>query len=73
VSDLGLRRGTGGFAKSSASVDFDQEAAQRRDNALRRALNTPPQPRHGKVKESTARQPVRGAKPKKRGQPGAAS
>ena len=30
----------------------DTQIAQRRDEALRRALNTPPQPKHGKVKES---------------------
>jgi hypothetical protein len=44
------------------SPDEDQprdpaEVAQRRDEALRRALNTPPQHRHGKVKESTEGQP----------------
>jgi hypothetical protein len=30
----------------------DNEIAQRRDEALRRALNMPPQPKHGKVRES---------------------
>jgi hypothetical protein len=30
----------------------DDEIARRRDEALRRALSTPPQPKHGKVKES---------------------
>jgi hypothetical protein len=31
----------------------DGEVSRRRDEALRRALSTPPQPKHGKVKEST--------------------
>jgi hypothetical protein len=30
-----------------------EEVAKRRDEALRRALNTPPQHRRGKVREST--------------------
>jgi hypothetical protein len=48
----------------------EDEIRRRRDEALRRALSTPPQPKHGKVKESnppkTGR--VHGAKPGKRGQ-----
>jgi hypothetical protein len=49
----------------------DEEAAQRRDAALRRALNTPPQPKHGKVRESNpakAPGPASVAKLGKRGQ-----
>jgi hypothetical protein len=51
-----------------------EETARRRDAALRRALNTPPQPKHGKKKESNpikSRAPV--AKRGKRGQSGEAS
>jgi hypothetical protein len=44
-----------------------EETARRRDAALRRALNTPPQPKHGKVKESNPARTVSVAKPGKRG------
>jgi hypothetical protein len=30
----------------------DEEVVRRRDETVRRALNTPPQPKHRKVKES---------------------
>jgi len=48
-----------------------KETAQRRDEALRRALSTPPQPKHGKVRESNPSKagPAPGAKPGKRGRP----
>ena len=42
----------------------EEDTARRRDAALRRALNTPPQPKHGKIKESN---PARSASPAKRG------
>jgi hypothetical protein len=44
----------------------DQETARRRDNALRRALSTPPQPKHRKTKESKAHQPAPASKRGKR-------
>jgi hypothetical protein len=47
--------------KPSEDSYTSEETAQRRDAALRRALNTPPQPKHGKVKESK----VRRANPKR--------
>jgi hypothetical protein len=56
--------------KDETSDDFlsPKETAQRRDEALRRALNTPPQPKHGKVRESTLpKDHAPGAKPRKRG------
>jgi len=37
----------------SSGPPNDEEIARRRDEALRRALNTPPQPKHRKVTEST--------------------
>ena len=50
---------------------LDAETALRRDAALRRALGTPPQPKHGKGRESNPATPDRapGAKPGKRGRP----
>ena len=47
----------------------DEETARRRDAALRRALNTPPQPKHGKIKESNPARSASPAKPKKRARP----
>jgi hypothetical protein len=47
------------------------EIARRMDAAVRRALRTPPQPKHGKVKESSlskGRDRASVAKPRKRGQ-----
>jgi hypothetical protein len=40
--------------KPSDTPYTDTETARRADAALRRALNTPPQPKHGKGKESKA-------------------
>ena len=42
--------------KASDSSLTEEETARRANAALRRALNTPPQPKHGKVKESKADQ-----------------
>lgn len=44
------------IAETPSDTLPDAEIARRADAALRRALNTPPQPRHGKVKESKGRQ-----------------
>jgi hypothetical protein len=42
----------------TGEVPMDGTAiAQRRDAALRRALNTPPQPKHGKAHESKQQKP----------------
>lgn len=45
----------------------NQEITKRRDEALRRALNTPPQHKHGMAKESKVPHPAPAAKPKRRG------
>jgi hypothetical protein len=55
---------------STSDAYTDKETAKRRDAALRRALNTPPQPKHGKVRESNptkAGHPAPAAKRGKRG------
>jgi hypothetical protein len=49
--------------KPSIDTLSPQETARRRDDALRRALSTPPQTKHGKVKESIQS----GAKPARSG------
>lgn len=36
----------------------DEETAKRRDEALRRALNTPPKPTHGRTKRPRADAPA---------------
>jgi hypothetical protein len=42
----------------------EDDIARRRDEALRRALNTPPQPKHGSKNESKAPASGAEAKPK---------
>jgi hypothetical protein len=44
-------------ALASSEILPDEEIVRRRDEALRRALNTPPQPKHGKEKESNPAKP----------------
>jgi hypothetical protein len=62
------------LADQTASDDFSpEETVRRRDAALRRALNTPPQPKHGKVKESNPARSASRAKRGKRGQVAEAS
>jgi hypothetical protein len=46
----------------------DEETERRMDAAVRKALSTPPQPRHGKGKESKGGQPT-GPTPKQRKRP----
>lgn len=60
---------------ASLEIQNTAELAARRDAALRRALNRPPQPKHGKVKESNQAKPNRSgaSKPRKRERPAEAS
>jgi len=51
--------------KPSDDTYSAEETARRADAALRRALNTPPQPKHGKGKESKGAAPAT-AKPRGR-------
>jgi len=50
-----------------SSALSDDEIAPRRDAALRRALNTLLQPKHGKIKESNPAHSASPAEPRKRG------